>query len=104
MAFSRISVVDAEKLIQKNNATVIDIRDPASFKSGHIKNAIRVDNGNIQIFVNEADKSKPLIVVCYHGNSSISAGSFFDSQGFERVYSMDGGMTSWMLTKPVVQD
>ena len=104
MAFSRISVVDADKLIQNDNVTVVDIRDPASFANGRIKNAIRVDNNNIQSVIAEADKSKPLIVVCYHGNSSISAGGFFDSQGFEQVYSLDSGMTGWMLSKPVVQD
>lgn len=103
MTFKRISVVDADKLIKNDNVTVVDIRDENSFANGHIKNAIRVDNANIQSFITEADKSKPLMVVCYHGNSSISASSFFDSQGFKQVYSLDGGMASWMLSKPVVQ-
>ncbi len=104
MSFKRISVVDAEILIQSKEAVVVDIRDSASFANGHIAKATLIDNNNIRRFITEADKSKPLIVCCYHGNSSIAAGGFFDSAGFAEVYSMDGGMTSWMLSKATVSD
>ena len=41
------------------------------------------------------DKEKPLIVVCYHGNSSQGAAEFFASQGCREVYSLDGGFVEW---------
>lgn len=98
----RISVKQAAELIEHKSAIVVDIRDPASFAQGHIQDAIRIDNSNIQEFLQQADKSKPLVVCCYHGNSSQPAAEVFNQQGFEQSYSMDGGMSEWGLTREVV--
>ena len=99
----RISVVDAAKLIKDEHSQVVDIRDATAYGSGHIDGSIRIDNGNIQNFVENANKQNNLLVCCYHGHSSLSAAAFFDSQGFEKVYSLDGGMTSWGLSQPIVK-
>jgi len=98
----QISVSDARQLINEQQALVVDIRDPGSFANGHIEGAVRIDNSNIQSFVEQADKSKPLIVVCYHGNSSQSATQVFNQQGFDG-HSLIGGMSDWSLTQPVTQ-
>lgn len=71
--------------------TLIDIRDPQSFANGHIEGAIHIDNGNVDDFLMRADKTKALVVCCYHGNSSQSAADFFQQQGFVHSYSLDGG-------------
>jgi len=98
----QISVINAALLIKTEPTQVVDIRDLTAFGSGHINGAIRVDNQNIQDFIEQADKTKNLLVCCYHGHSSISAANFFDSQNFEKVYSLDGGMTSWTLSQDTV--
>ncbi len=96
MNFKRISVAEAQQLLQANPATqVIDIRDEASFASGHIESAQHVYNGNVQDFIAAADPSQPLVVCCYHGNSSQSAAAFFAEQGFAQSYSLDGGFEAW---------
>ncbi|MBL6680096.1 MAG: thiosulfate sulfurtransferase GlpE [Candidatus Puniceispirillales bacterium] len=95
MTFQRISVDEAKILIEKDNITLIDIRDFNSFSNGHIKNAIHIENLNIQHFINEKDKSDPVLIYCYHGNSSQPAANFFIQQGFKNVYSMDGGYNDW---------
>jgi len=100
--FERISVQRAEQLINSEGAIVIDVRDPNTYAQGHIENSIRVDNSNVHSFIESSDKSKPLVVVCYHGNSSQQAAAVMAQQGFEKSYSMDGGMSEWTLTKPVV--
>jgi thiosulfate sulfurtransferase len=46
-------------------------------------------------FLAVADKAKPLIVYCYHGNSSQGAANYFDGLGFKEVYSVDGGYEAW---------
>lgn len=102
--FERISVQQAEELIQSQDVLVVDVRDPNTYAQGHIENAVRLDNTNVQSFIESADKSKPLVVVCYHGNSSQQAAAVLAQQGFDRSYSMDGGMSEWVLTKPVVAD
>ena len=95
MAFERISQEQAKLLIDAENAVVIDIRDEASFQSGHIHNAINVDNNSVQSFIEGAEKEVPLIVCCYHGNMSQGAADFFGQQGFTRSCSLDGGYAQW---------
>ncbi len=102
MTIKQISVLQAQQLIEQQQALIVDIRDPASFANGHIEGAVRVDNDNIRSFIENADKSKPLIVVCYHGNSSQPATQVFNEQGFDG-HSLIGGMTDWVISQPVVQ-
>jgi thiosulfate sulfurtransferase len=97
----QINVQQALELIESGKVNVVDIRDPASFSAGHIENSTRIDNENIQAFVDSADKTIPLIVCCYHGNSSKPASEMFSNMGFDS-YSLDGGMTEWAISNPVV--
>jgi len=99
----RISVNVAADLIENEVAIVVDIRDVNSFNQGHIDGAIRIDNSNIQEFLLSADRTKTIIVCCYHGNASQQAAEIFYQQGFEFSCSMDGGMSEWVLTRNVVQ-
>lgn len=94
-----ISAQQAAELID-NGAAVVDIRDPQSFFSLHITDALSLSNDNIHDFIAEADMDKPLIVCCYHGISSQQAAGFLVQQGFEEVYSLDGGFEGWQRSFP----
>ena len=95
MSYQRISVKDAKELI-KEDITLIDIRDFNSFSSSHIQNAIHIEDLNIENFIQEKDKNKPILIYCYHGNSSKTAANFFYQNGFQQVYSMDEGYEGWL--------
>ena len=97
MTYMCISIDQASELIRDGEATILDIRDPESFMRGHIENAINVSNSNVEEVVRDQDKSKPLIIYCYHGNSSKSAAQYFYDMGFEHSYSVDGGFEEWKL-------
>ena len=95
MAYTRIDVAQARELMEESNATVLDVRDPASYEAGHIPGAKVVNQANVQAFVQAADRSHPLIVCCYHGNLSQGAADYFDQNGFAYTYSLDGGYEAW---------
>lgn len=99
---TQVTTLQVIEMIEKENAVVIDIRDPGSFANGHIENATRVDNDNFQSFIESADKNIPIIVCCYHGNSSIGATEAINNLGY-KGFSLQGGMSGWMLANPVVQ-
>lgn len=96
MSYQRISIEDAKALIKDKDITLIDIRDFNSFSSGHIQNAIHIEDLNIENFIQEKDKNKPILIYCYHGNSSQTAANFFYQNGFQQVYSMDEGYEGWL--------
>ncbi|MBD1552110.1 thiosulfate sulfurtransferase GlpE [Pseudomonas typographi] len=95
--FKHITPADAQAL-RENGAVFVDIRDPQTFASGHISGARHLDNHSVQAFIDAADLDAPLVVVCYHGNSSQSAAAYLASQGFSEVYSLDGGFEQWRST------
>jgi thiosulfate sulfurtransferase len=49
----------------------------------------------VKEYIESTDKEKPLVVCCYHGNSSRGAAEYFSQQGFKEVYSMTGGFAAW---------
>ncbi|QQX80369.1 thiosulfate sulfurtransferase GlpE [Shewanella sp. KX20019] len=94
--FQHLSV---NQLIQLQQATadlqIVDIRDAASFEAGHIDASFNLNNENLAHYIADADMDRPVIVVCYHGISSQSAASYLNEQGFDDVYSLDGGYSAW---------
>jgi len=96
--FKRISVQEAHELIVTQAVTIVDIRDSKSFELGHIENAYRLNEVNIDSFITKIDKEIPLICYCYHGISSQQAAHFLASQGFKEVFSIDGGWEAWRDT------
>ncbi len=99
-SFTRINANDAKTLIEQGTSQIIDIRDVMSFQAGHMTNASHIDNQNIDQFIAQADPQAPLIVCCYHGNSSQNAAQYFSEQGFQQVYSLDGGYEQWKVIYP----
>ncbi|GGY00129.1 thiosulfate sulfurtransferase GlpE [Litchfieldella qijiaojingensis] len=80
--------------------TLVDIRDPMSFAQGHIPGSRHLDNASVGALLDEAPRERPLVVVCYHGNSSQQAAVWLSGQGYDRVYSLDGGFSDWAVSHP----
>jgi len=99
--FTHIDVLKTKALLDAGAVTIVDIRDLNSFDSGHMKTAIQLNNDGLSDFIKEADLELPLVVVCYHGNSSQGAAEFLSQQGFSDVYSMDGGFAAWARSFPI---
>lgn len=97
--FKRIPPQEAQTL-REQGAAVVDIRDPQSFANGHISGSLLLDNHSLPDFIAKADFDKPLIVSCYHGNSSQNAAAYLAHQGFSEVYSLDGGFELWHSQYP----
>ncbi len=95
MSYKCISIDQAKALIDSAEVTLADVRDAGSFLESNIPNAAHVTAQTAAEFLARAPKDKPLIVYCYHGNSSKGAAEYFVGEGFAEVYSMDGGFEEW---------
>ena len=93
--FTQISVEKAHAIIKSGETTVVDIRDADAFAQGHIAHAKNINDKNINGFLQETDKTLPLICYCYHGISSQKAAVFLAGKGFKQVYSLEGGWEKW---------
>jgi len=93
--FQHISPELTKEKLEKGEIKVVDIRDDQSFELGHIPTSFHLSNGSVTQFMNENEFDMPVVVCCYHGISSQQAAQYLIHQGFEEVYSMDGGFEAW---------
>ncbi|TXG76546.1 MAG: rhodanese-like domain-containing protein [Rhodocyclaceae bacterium] len=92
-----VSPLEATLLINREDALVLDVREPAEWSKGHIPNARHIPLGQIEKRLGELDKfkSKPIIVSCASGNRSSSVCGTLRKAGFEKVFNLAGGIPAW---------
>lgn len=94
-------------LINREDALVIDLSASADFEKGHIAGAKNVqasafgpDNKPLA----NADRSRPVVLVCRNGNASAEAAGKLHKAGFTRVHWLDGGIAAWQQAElPLVK-
>lgn len=100
-----ISAHQLTHLVNRENALVLDVRENAEFKEGHIIDALHIPFAKLKERQAELDKykDKPIIIVDKMGQHSGAAGKQLREAGFD-VSRLDGGMTEWRGNKlPVVK-
>ena len=102
--FKLIDLVDAYDKISAGYVVVADIREPQSFKAGHVEGAFMLNNTTMSEFSGITEFDTPVLVFCYHGHSSQGAAQYLANQGYEEVYSVNGGFEMWKQNYPFVSE
>lgn len=93
--FKRISIDEAELIAQQNNVLVLDMRDANAYCNGHHPRALHLSDTNLRKLIKNTPPKIPIIIYCYHGNSSQDMAKLFADFGFENCFSVDGGYEAW---------
>jgi rhodanese-related sulfurtransferase len=88
---------EVTRLINREDAKVLDIRSQKDFESGHIIDAINiaVDELGNQLEQLKKYKDKGVIFCCASGSVSVKEARKLMNEGFEKVYCLKGGIMSW---------
>ena len=81
------------KELMAQGATIIDVRTPAEFKSGHIRGSINLPLQTLSANLGKIKRDKPIITCCASGMRSASAKSVLRNAGFQDVHN-GGGWSS----------
>jgi rhodanese-related sulfurtransferase len=94
---SHLTPAEATLLMNREDALVLDVRETGEWSTGHISGARHITLAQLDKRLSELDKfkEKPIIVVCATGNRSSSACGQLKKHGFDKVYSLGGGVSSW---------
>jgi rhodanese-related sulfurtransferase len=92
-----VTPAQATHLINREDALVLDVRDPGEYGTGHVLGAknmplSRIDQGPAEL---AKRKEKPLIVYDDAGERSSKAVAALKKQGFTRVVNLSGGLKAW---------
>jgi rhodanese-related sulfurtransferase len=92
-----VGPAEAVQLMNRRDAVVLDVRDAAEYKSGHITNARHIPEADLDARAKELEKVKtrPIIVSCGRGNRSAGIASRLRKLGFNEVFSLRGGIAAW---------
>lgn len=93
-----ITAEEARRLVEGENSsevTILDVRQPAEYESGHIPGAVFIPLGELHERLHELDHHKQIIAQCRSGGRSRSATEILLSAGFRNVFNMEGGILAW---------
>jgi rhodanese-related sulfurtransferase len=105
-AGATVSTQELVRLVNKDNAIVLDVRDRAEFDEGHIVDAVNIPYASLESRLDEFKKNKarPVVIACKMGQHSGAAGTLLQKNGFSNVVRLTGGYSEWRAQNlPVVK-
>jgi rhodanese-related sulfurtransferase len=93
-------------LVNGGEVLLVDLRDKADFKKGHILNSENLPfnkfDGDFERL--NADKNKPVVLICKLGQHAGAVGKKLSAKGYSQVFRLKGGIGEWQAMKlPLVK-
>ncbi|WP_160038549.1 rhodanese-like domain-containing protein [Paenibacillus sp. USDA918EY] len=88
---------EVEQLIRdgREDVQLIDVRELAEFKEGHIKGVKLLPLSQLEVRFDEINRDKDAVIICRSGNRSRQACEFLSAHGYRKLRNMAGGMLEW---------
>lgn len=98
---STVSPQELVNLVNKQQAAVVDLREPAEFRKGHIVDAINIPYAKLDDRWNELEalRERPIVLVCKIGQFSSATGNRLLAKGFTQVHRLQGGIGEWQTSQ-----
>jgi len=97
--FASLTPFAAVQLLNNDDedVVVLDVREPSETAGGKIARAVQIPVGSISQRIGELEKyrNRTLLVYCKTGARSSAACRELGKHGFEKVFSLNGGMLAW---------
>jgi rhodanese-related sulfurtransferase len=95
--FIAMAELDARIAARPNDLLILDVREEAAYKAGHIPGARHLPRGQLELRVNEEipDPTFRIVACCEFGKISTLAAQTLRQLGFSRAVALDGGMKAW---------
>ncbi|MCB1777926.1 MAG: rhodanese-like domain-containing protein [Candidatus Competibacteraceae bacterium] len=92
-----VNAVEALRLINDEEAWIVDIRDSGEYKSGHIPQARNMPFATLKDRFGELAKAggKPILIYCRSGATAQSACALLKKNGIANVRNLSGGLNAW---------
>ena len=95
--FASLTPANAVQLMNNEDVVVLDVREASETAAGKIAKAVQIPVGAVKTRITELDKykDKTLLVYCKTGARSAAACKELSQHGFDKVYSLNGGLLAW---------
>ena len=90
---NQLSTQQAVQMMNHHQAIFVDIRDPESFKRGHVVGAMNAPEKQASLL--NKYKLKIIILACENGLLSPKLVKQLRAEGFEKIHFLMGGIQAW---------
>ena len=92
-----VNAGQATHLINREDAVMVDVRDPGEYGAGHALGAKNLPLARIESGAGDVAKKKDatLILYCDSGDRSGKAAAALRKQGYTKVLNLSGGFGAW---------
>ena len=90
---------EAQEMLEKGDAVLIDVREPMEFAQVHAKGAKLIPLGTFGQHIGELPTDQDVLIICQSGNRSARATMAAMQAGLSRVYNVKGGTSAWVMSK-----
>jgi len=95
LAGATVGTLQATRLINDQDAVIVDVRPSAEYAAGHLPNARNIAADELAKRAGELPGGKRVIVVCGTGNRAGRAASALRAAGRQDVFCLEGGVSAW---------
>jgi rhodanese-related sulfurtransferase len=88
----------AERLRGEDPPMLLDVREPWEEKLASLPGATLIPMGDLAAHLGDLPRDSDVVVMCHHGNRSAMVVQWLNSQGFDRVANLEGGIDAWSKT------
>jgi len=96
MSYHDLNPAKLQDLRADPELLILDSRDPDSYARGRIEGAQPISDALLRQLMKSRRRERPVLVYCYHGNSSRDLCQFIAGFGYTRVYNLVGGWQGWL--------
>lgn len=96
-----VQALTARELYEQcDQMVLLDIRNTSEYEWKHIPGSLRINSNQI---LQQVAKDKSVAIICLSGCQSLPIIRWLFEQGYQRVYSLEGGFFRWwQLGYPVI--
>jgi rhodanese-related sulfurtransferase len=99
-----IPVITEQQLLARQakhdpSLVVLDVRTPKEYAEGHVPGAVNISHDQVASRLAEIPRDKDVVLYCHSGRRAGMAADVLKSNGYSRLYHLEGDMMGWVAQK-----
>ena len=97
MAITEISAAEASERLQGQSgaALLLDVRECAELEAAAVDGALHIPMSEVPARLDNIPRDRTVICMCHLGGRSAQVAAFLQSQGYDDVLNLNGGIEAW---------
>jgi rhodanese-related sulfurtransferase len=80
---------------QRAQPVLLDVREPWELQTAQIPGSHPLPLRELPQRFSELSANTPIVCICHHGGRSAQAALFLETQGYQQVHNLEGGVDAW---------